>query len=94
MRRREDNYLGTEHVLLGIGGNKVGTAVRILASIGVSLETSSARPNLDVPRLLKATLNVVEVDERALDDPEAPNIYDNGSIQLVHTSRSGQPNLW
>jgi ATP-dependent Clp protease ATP-binding subunit ClpA len=39
MRRREDNYLGTEHVLLGIGGNKVGTAVRILASIGVSPET-------------------------------------------------------
>ena len=39
MRRREDNYLGTEHVVLGIGGNKDGTAVRILASIGVSPET-------------------------------------------------------
>ena len=69
MRRREDNYLGTEHVLLGIGGNKVGTAVRILASIGVSLETSSARPNLDVPRLLKATLNVVGVEGQTLDGP-------------------------
>jgi hypothetical protein len=39
MRRREDNYLGTEPVLLGIRGNKDGTAVRILASIGVSPET-------------------------------------------------------
>ena len=39
----EDNYLGTEHVLLGIGGNKDGTAVRILASIGVSPETLEKR---------------------------------------------------
>jgi ATP-dependent Clp protease ATP-binding subunit ClpA len=36
MRRLEDNYLGTEHVLLGIVANEDGTAVKILASMGVS----------------------------------------------------------
>src|SRR5918912_2627609 len=43
MRRLGDNYLGTEHVLLGILGNKDGTAVRMLASIGVSSETLEDR---------------------------------------------------
>src|SRR5918912_1058518 len=39
MRRLGDNYLGTDHVLLGILRNEDGTAVRILASMGVSPET-------------------------------------------------------
>jgi ATP-dependent Clp protease ATP-binding subunit ClpC len=39
MRRMGDNYLGTEHVLLGILGNHDGTAVRMLARMGVSPET-------------------------------------------------------
>ncbi len=43
MRRLGDNYLGTEHVLLGILGNEDGTAVRILASMGVSPETLEDR---------------------------------------------------
>jgi ATP-dependent Clp protease ATP-binding subunit ClpC len=43
MRRLGDNYLGTEHVLLGIVGNKDGTAVRMLASMGVSTETLEDR---------------------------------------------------
>jgi ATP-dependent Clp protease ATP-binding subunit ClpC len=38
MRRLGDNYLGTEHILLGIMRNEDGTAVRMLASIGVSPE--------------------------------------------------------
>ena len=38
MRRVGDNYLGTEHVLLGILGNEDGTAVRMLAVMGVSPE--------------------------------------------------------
>jgi ATP-dependent Clp protease ATP-binding subunit ClpC len=36
MRRLGDNYLGTEHVLLGILGNEDGTAVRMLGRLGVS----------------------------------------------------------
>jgi ATP-dependent Clp protease ATP-binding subunit ClpC len=43
MRRLGDNYLGTEHVLLGIVGNKDGTAIRILARMGVSPETLEDR---------------------------------------------------
>jgi hypothetical protein len=43
MRRREEDYLSTEHVLLGIGGNKDGTTLRILASIGLSPETLENR---------------------------------------------------
>jgi len=43
MRRLGDNYLGTEHVLLGILGNEDGTAVRILAGMGVSPETLEDR---------------------------------------------------
>jgi ATP-dependent Clp protease ATP-binding subunit ClpA len=39
MRWLGENYLGTEHVLLGILGNKDGTAVRMLAGMGVSPET-------------------------------------------------------
>jgi ATP-dependent Clp protease ATP-binding subunit ClpA len=39
MRRLGDNYLGTEHVLLGILRIQDGTAIRILASMGVSPET-------------------------------------------------------
>ena len=43
MRRLGDNHLGTEHVLLGILRNEDGTAVRILASMGVSPETLEDR---------------------------------------------------
>jgi ATP-dependent Clp protease ATP-binding subunit ClpC len=39
MRRLGDNYLGTEHILLGVLGNEDGTAVRILVRMGVSPET-------------------------------------------------------
>jgi ATP-dependent Clp protease ATP-binding subunit ClpA len=38
MRGLGDNYFGTEHVLLGILANEDGTAVRMLASMGVSPE--------------------------------------------------------
>lgn len=38
MRRLGDNYLGTEHVLLGILNNDDATAVRMLAGMGVSPE--------------------------------------------------------
>ncbi len=38
MRRLGDNYLGTEHVLLGILRNDDGTAVRLLSRMGVSPE--------------------------------------------------------
>jgi ATP-dependent Clp protease ATP-binding subunit ClpA len=43
MRRLGDNYLGTEHVLLEILGNKDGTAVRMLSGMGVSPETLEDR---------------------------------------------------
>jgi ATP-dependent Clp protease ATP-binding subunit ClpC len=43
MRRMGDNYLGTEHVLLGILGNADGMAVRILAGKGVSPEELEER---------------------------------------------------
>jgi ATP-dependent Clp protease ATP-binding subunit ClpC len=39
MRRLGDYYLGTEHVLLGILRSEDGTAVRMLAGMGVSPET-------------------------------------------------------
>jgi len=38
MRRGGDDYLGTEHVMLGILRNQDGTAVRMLARMGVSPE--------------------------------------------------------
>ena len=38
MRRLGDNHLGAEHVLLGIARNEDGTALRLLASMGVSAE--------------------------------------------------------
>jgi ATP-dependent Clp protease ATP-binding subunit ClpC len=43
MRRMRDNYLGTEHVLLGIVGNADGMAVRLLAGMGVSPEVLEER---------------------------------------------------
>ena len=43
MRMLADSYLGTEHVLLGILGNEDGTAVRILAGMGVSPEALEDR---------------------------------------------------
>ena len=43
MRMLGDNYLGTEHVLLGILHNEDGTAVRILVSMGVSTEALEDR---------------------------------------------------
>ena len=43
MRRLGDNYLGTEHVLLGVLGNEDETAVRILVRMGVSPETLEDR---------------------------------------------------
>ncbi|HEY6713592.1 MAG TPA: Clp protease N-terminal domain-containing protein [Rubrobacter sp.] len=43
MRRLGDNYLGTEHVLLGILGNADGTAVRMLSRMGVSPEMGEER---------------------------------------------------
>jgi ATP-dependent Clp protease ATP-binding subunit ClpC len=41
--RLRDNRIGTEHVLLGILRNKDGTAVRILAGMGVSPEALEDR---------------------------------------------------
>ena len=38
MRRLGDNYLGTEHVLLAVLDNEDGTAVRMLARLGVAPE--------------------------------------------------------
>lgn len=38
MRKLGDNYLGTEHVLLGMLRSEDGTAVRMLAGMGVSPE--------------------------------------------------------
>lgn len=38
MRRLGDNYLGTEHILLGMLRSEDGTAVRMLAGMGVSPE--------------------------------------------------------
>jgi ATP-dependent Clp protease ATP-binding subunit ClpA len=38
MRRLGDNYLGTEHVLLAILENEDGTAVRMLARLGIAPE--------------------------------------------------------
>jgi ATP-dependent Clp protease ATP-binding subunit ClpA len=43
MRRLGDGYLGTEHVLLGILSNEEGTAVRLLARLGVLPETLKER---------------------------------------------------
>jgi ATP-dependent Clp protease ATP-binding subunit ClpC len=43
MQRLGDNHLGTEHVLLGMLANEDGTAVRILASMGISPETVEDR---------------------------------------------------
>jgi len=41
--RLRDNYIGTEHVLLGILGNADGTAVRVLARMGVSTDVLEER---------------------------------------------------
>ena len=38
MRRLGDNYLGAEHLLLGIARNEDATALRLLAGMGVSAE--------------------------------------------------------
>jgi len=43
MRRLGDNYLGTEHILLGILSNEDGTAIRMLARMGVSPEVLEER---------------------------------------------------
>ena len=43
MRRMGDNYLGIEHVLLGILRSEDGTAVRMLGRLGVSPEMLEER---------------------------------------------------
>ena len=43
MRMLRDGHLGAEHVLLGILGNEDGTAVRMLARLGVSPEALEQR---------------------------------------------------
>jgi ATP-dependent Clp protease ATP-binding subunit ClpC len=43
MRMLRDGHLGTEHVLLGILGNEDGTAVKMLARLGVSPEALEER---------------------------------------------------
>jgi ATP-dependent Clp protease ATP-binding subunit ClpC len=43
MRTLGDNYLGTEHIILGMLRNEDGTSVRMLASMGVSPETLEDR---------------------------------------------------
>jgi ATP-dependent Clp protease ATP-binding subunit ClpC len=43
MRRLGDGYLGTEHVLLGILRDEDGTAIRMLANMGVSPEALEDR---------------------------------------------------
>jgi ATP-dependent Clp protease ATP-binding subunit ClpA len=41
--RLRDNYIGTEHVLLGILGNEDGTAVRMMERMGISPEMLEQR---------------------------------------------------
>ena len=41
--RLGDDYLGTEHILLGILGNEDGTAIRMLAGMNASPETLEDR---------------------------------------------------
>lgn len=43
MRRMGDNYLGAEHILLGILHGEDGTALRMLGRLGVSPETLQER---------------------------------------------------
>ncbi len=43
MKRLGDDHLGTEHVLLGILDNRTGTAVRMLARLGVAPEALEDR---------------------------------------------------
>ena len=43
MRRLGDDYLGTEHVLLGVLANEDGTAVKMLARMGVSTDAVEKR---------------------------------------------------
>ncbi len=43
MLRLGDDYLGTEHVLLGILGNEDGAAVRMRGRLGVALEAREER---------------------------------------------------
>ena len=43
MRKLGDDYLGTEHVLLGMLYNEDGTAVRMLGRMGVSPEALEER---------------------------------------------------
>lgn len=43
MRRLRDDHFGTEHILLGIIANADGTAVRMLARMGVSTEAVEDR---------------------------------------------------
>ena len=43
MRRLGDNYVGTEHDLIGILRNAEGTAVRMLSRMGVSPEMVEER---------------------------------------------------
>jgi ATP-dependent Clp protease ATP-binding subunit ClpC len=45
MRRLGDDHLGTDHVLLGILANADGTAVRMLARLGVAPEALEDRLN-------------------------------------------------
>ena len=52
MKRLGDDHLGTEHLLFGILANEDGTAVRMLARMGVSPETLEDR--LDELRLRAA----------------------------------------
>ncbi len=46
-----------------------------------------------VPELLKASLNVVEAAEQVLDHPRGPNEMEKCSNRLVHTPRSGRPDV-
>src|SRR5690348_221981 len=39
-RRLHHNYIGTEHILLGLHGEPEGVAARVLAGIGMSLEST------------------------------------------------------
>lgn len=45
MKRLGDDHLGTEHILLGVLANEDGTAVRMLARLGVAPEALEDRLN-------------------------------------------------
>ena len=70
-RRLQHNYIGTEHILLGLLGEPAGAAFRVLDSHGMTLERAAGETGVS-RAALRTWYRTGQIPSRLVDGPHGP----------------------